>query len=236
MHEGHRARMLERLAQNETLQDHELLEVVLYNAIPRKNTNEIAHALLSAFGSLRGVFAATPAALAEIPGVGKSTAAYLCAVSALFARVEETQTSLPRIVNAEGFSAFLTERYRGLKEEVIELFCLDSHDAVTFCKRYTAHAVDIASVPVAELSRLIVSRRPSAVVLAHNHPAAPAVPSYEDDSFTAKLQMLCSMNNVVLGDHFIVGTDGTYSYFLSGRLEEIRMAYNVTNLVHRKLL
>ena len=58
MHEGHRQRMLQRLGDAKHLQDHELLEILLFNAIPRKNTNPLAHELLSAFGSLEGVLRA----------------------------------------------------------------------------------------------------------------------------------------------------------------------------------
>ena len=72
MHEGHRKRMLERLAQGgENLQEHELLEILLFNAIPRKNTNEIAHNLLNAFGNIDGVFGAEFSQLSEIEGVGR---------------------------------------------------------------------------------------------------------------------------------------------------------------------
>lgn len=236
MHEGHRARMLERLARNDNLEDHELLEVVLYNAIPRKNTNETAHALLSAFGSLRGVMHADVEELAQIQGVGKATAAYLHAVAELLARTGENETNYPRVANAGTFSAFLSQRYLGLDEEVVEIFLLDGHDNITFCKRYTAHSVNLATVPVEEVSRILGARNPTGVVVSHNHPKASSEPSAEDDDFTAKMLMLCSMNNVALGDHLIVGENSTFSYFLSGRLERMRKLYNITNMIGRHLL
>ena len=77
MHEGHRKRMLQRLEHGEGLQDHELLEVLLFNAIPRKNTNPLAHELLTAFSSLGELFGASYEELLDVDGVGPETAAYL---------------------------------------------------------------------------------------------------------------------------------------------------------------
>ena len=75
MHEGHRKRMLTRLEQGGALQDHELLEILLFNAVPRKNTNPLAHELLAAFSSLEGVLGAGTEELMSVKGVGPETAA-----------------------------------------------------------------------------------------------------------------------------------------------------------------
>ena len=96
MHEGHRKRMLERLERAEgSLEEHELLEILLFNAIPRKNTNELAHRLLSAFGSLRSLFRAGMSELKAVPGVGESTAAYLKIVGMFLERADGKELSLP---------------------------------------------------------------------------------------------------------------------------------------------
>ena len=93
MHEGHRKRMLERLEHAErSLEEHELLEILLFNAIPRKNTNELAHALLSAFGSLDALFHAGTDELKAVPGVGGSTAAYLRIIGMFLERAEELES------------------------------------------------------------------------------------------------------------------------------------------------
>ena len=70
MHEGHRKRMYEKLKNGDGLYDHEILEILLFNAIPRKNTNPVAHELIKTFGSLSGVFAAEPERLMTVDGVG----------------------------------------------------------------------------------------------------------------------------------------------------------------------
>ena len=77
MHEGHRRRMYEKLKNDDGLHDHELLEILLFNAYPRINTNPIAHELIKTFGSLSGVLAADVDRLKAVDGVGESVALYI---------------------------------------------------------------------------------------------------------------------------------------------------------------
>ncbi len=235
MHEGHRQRMTQRLvADGAGLQDHELLEIVLYGVIPRKNTNGVAHALLSAFGSLRGVFSAEYGQLKSVEGVGDAAASHLCAVGACFSRMRAQEERPPETFNVETFTAYLRERFSSLTEEAVEFYCLDAHDRIRQSKRFTTGERSRAAVSPEELNRFLVAAAPHGLVFAHNHPHANCAPSREDDQFTAQVQMLCSMNNVKLYDHVIVGKDGNYSYRLVGRMEEIRREFDVSALLTEK--
>ena len=82
-HDGHRHRIIEKLDSG-NLCEHEILEILLFNAIPRRNTNELAHRLLAAFGSVRGIFSATVAQLKTVDGVGENVAAYLRCVGKFY--------------------------------------------------------------------------------------------------------------------------------------------------------
>ena len=235
MHEGHRKRMLERLCKDaQGLQDHELLELLLFYAIPRKNTNPLAHDLLAAFGSLKGVLEASYEQLLAVEGVGGSTACFLIALGALAPRAALTpQTAPQKAFNVNTFSAFLTEQLGGLKEEAIELYCLDAQDNIRFTKRYLSGERDRAFVDARQLSGAILAQHSHAIVVAHNHPSASSRPSPEDDRFTAELSMICSLNGIRFYDHIIVGTDGPYSYFLQGRLEQIKENFAIDKIVRR---
>lgn len=235
MHEGHRQRMLERLESAEgSLQEHELLEILLFNAIPRKNTNELAHRLLSTFGSLRAVLGAEMAELKAVPGVGESTAAYLRIIGIFYARAQLKEPELPSAFSFAAFRPFLIERFEGAREEYVELYSLDGKDCVKNVRRFSSEKSFQASVDPKEISRFLVEAKPAAMVAVHNHIMGPATPSREDDDFTAQLEILCSMHNVSLRDHIICSPEGVYSYFLSGKLNELSARYSIGNVLGRE--
>ncbi len=139
--------MLQRFGEEDpTLQDHELLEVLLFGAIPRKNTNGIAHDLLSAFGSLYGVLHATLSQLCTVSGIGKSAASYLRSVGMIYDRIEKARDTFPDKFNLGAFSSYLTEHYKGLGEESLEVFCLDANERVRMNKRFTSRKPDDGGV------------------------------------------------------------------------------------------
>lgn len=235
MHEGHRQRMMEKLASETMLQDHELLEILLFYAIPRKNTNEIAHSLIEACGSLSNVFKADVKQLSSVKGVGKATAAYLKTVGTVYERIAAggLQETSHMIFSYHDFSAFISERYGGMKEELLELYALDAKNRIGFIQSFTTGERDRVELSSADVSRFIADHKPKGIVIAHNHPDAAASPSVYDDEFTRLTHVLCSLNNVVLVDHVIVGSDETYSYYLTGELEKIRENYNVETMMRR---
>lgn len=223
MHEGHRQRMIERLKQDGAgLQDHELLEILLFYAIPRKNTNPLAHTLISAFGSLEGVLNASYEKLLSVDGIGENTATYLTALSNLAPRLDAKEKAMPKVFSPHSFSEFLSSRLAACTEEVVEIYCLDHSHRIRFTKRFTSFKLDKVNIPPDEVSRLVAAQRPHSLVVAHNHPGAPATPSAADDRFTAQMQIICMMNGAVLDDHIIVGNNRPYSYFMSGKLETIK--------------
>lgn len=138
MHEGHRQRMLRRLENNEeSLEEHELLEIMLFNAVPRKNTNPVAHELIRAFGSLEGVLRASYEQLQTVNGVGAETAAYLRIAGILNGRVKYSEQTFPEGLNPASFEEYLSARYCGYATEVLEIFFFDSRGKVQNCSRFT---------------------------------------------------------------------------------------------------
>lgn len=228
--------MLERLKNNErSLQEHELLEILLFNAIPRKNTNEIAHTLISSFGSIDNVLRATPQQLVTVDGVGGETAAYLRCIGILCKQVTTREESVSPKTGLDDFISFSRERFQYLKEEAIEFYCIDKQDRIIFCKRFTSFDQDKANVKMSELNEFFSAHKPYALIVAHNHPVERSRPSEQDEHFTAQIMTLCSVYGTIFYDHIIFGTDGIYSYFRDGKMEYIRQAFNINNLVNGKL-
>lgn len=235
MHEGHRKRMLERLIKGgEDLQDHEILEILLFNAVPRKDTNGLAHTLISSFGGLENVFRADFGELKLVPDVGDEIARYIRAIGLLLNRISFNTRKPPSLNSVEKFYAFLNEQFALLEDEVVEFYCLDPALRVQFTQRFTSYSPEKAEITVEDVSRLIVAKRPAGLVAAHNHPQAPARPSRDDDDFTLRLKVICSMNGVKLYDHFIVGTNGIYSYNLEGRLDNLTAGIQIDDVLGRK--
>ena len=223
IHSGHRQRMLERFeGDSQHFQDHELLEVLLYNAIPRANTNPIAHALIDSFGSLAGVFRASIRELMLVRGVGKRTAEYIKCIGLCFERVKPVPNDYPNYFSPKDFEARIEKEYQGKCKEELELFCLDKLGRVFFRKTFSTGNSSEAKVEPTEISELLLVKKPHTVVAAHNHPFSGCKPSSQDDLFTKQLCLMCRLHNVKLGDHIVVGRDGVYSYRTCGKLDKIR--------------
>lgn len=237
MHEGHRLRMFEKLkGDGDSLADHELLEILLYNALPRKNTNPLSHLLLDTFGSLEGVFSAPADALMEVEGLGRQGASYLRCVGLLFKRMGggKKGTPMPGVFEPEGFAAYLREHFSGYRYEVLEFFFIDPDGNILLRKSFTNKERNSVEIVPAEITKLVMQNAKNSLVLAHNHVRGGCMPSAVDDSLTKQCTVLCSINNVRLLDHFICAGEDVYSYYESGKMKEISKEYHIHTLLQGK--
>ena len=234
MHEGHRNRILERAGTDPAgLQDHELVEVLLFNCIPRKNTNDIAHELLRRFGSLGEILAAERNDLLAIPGVGENTASYLACIGEAMRRVSAVEVQAEIVIDLHDFVREAAKRFEGEKAEVLELNLINRLGQITLRRRFTSHDTDKVVLSVGQINRIIANHPTNGLLVVHNHLVGAALPSAEDDDFTERLQLLCSMAGIFFYDHVIVGPTGHYSYFESNRMEEIRAKYTVGGVMKK---
>jgi len=220
-HAGHRQRMFEKLKEGK-LTESETLEVLLFNAIPRRNTCDIAHRLLGEFGDLVGVLSASVDELQKVDGVGKSVAAYLACIGK-FAKDYGAEFSdhRLRVTDREQFWRFLRREYPRLSVEVLDVFLIDGDGYVIYKHRFTENASSSVAVDPSRFTKLLVDFAPTGVVCVHNHPKGDATPSQIDEDATQKMQLICGVNNVYFCDHIICASTGIYSYYLSGNLKTI---------------
>ena len=140
LHDGHRQRAKERYCQvgADALADHELLELALFYAIPRQDTNETAHRLLKRFRSLQGVLQASPEELEQVEGVGKNAALLLHLMADISQRARIT--SLPeKILNSpDRTGAYFMELLTGQKRGLLYQVCLDGKGKLLTCLLYTS--------------------------------------------------------------------------------------------------
>ncbi len=231
MHEGHRRRLYEKLKSGDNLYEHELLEMLLFNAYPRKNTNPVAHALLDRFPSISAVLAASIEELMTVEGVGEQVALYLKCIGECVNSGNRAD-GFAVIRNRVDFYDLVKLRLRNLGTEVLELYLLDKNGKVIRIKRFTSGMSDKVIVKPEDIIKPISFVHPYGLFIAHNHTNGSSLPSDMDDDFTKQCQIICSINNVRLYDHIIYSSDDNiYSYFDCGRLEEIERGFSIRNLL-----
>ncbi len=222
MHDGHRLRMYEKVLRGEKLYLHEQLEILLFFALPRKNTNEIAHRLIERFGSFPAIVNASTAQLMEVEGIGEAAASFLRIIGKLSPYMQEKGKNFyPSNFQLQYFAPYAKYVYHNLKQEVLDVYLLnDEGEAFDRRRSYNNHEGKI-EVQAQWLQEVISEGKPSGIVLVHNHPSGKAQPSKADDFTTEKCQYLCNNAGVVFCNHIIYSNEGLYGYYESGQLKRI---------------
>ena len=221
IHDGHREKMRQRFMTGglDAFADHEILELLLYYAIPRRDTNPIAHALMERYGSLPAVLAAPMEDLKRTEGIGESAAVLLHLVPQVCRRARLAQVGEDQVLNSsERAGAYLLECFDGESREVIYQLCLDRKGKLLACKRLGEGSVASADLDVRRLVENAILTGASAVILAHNHPSGVALPS--DGDYTATMRVRAALNaiGIELADHIIVADGDFVSMTDSGYL------------------
>lgn len=212
MHEGHRMRLKDKflLGGIDGFEDHEVLELLLFYAIPRKNTNEIAHKLLEKFGSLDAVFDSPINLLRTVDGVGDSAAIFIKIISNITRLyIERKYVSGKKALKFDEMNNKLMMKFIGRQEETVVVMLLDAKGKILYdgiVNKGTVNAVDLYMRRIIEL---VVLYNASAIILAHNHPSGVAVPSRDDIETTKAINNILKSMKVNLLDHIIVA-DGDY--------------------------
>ncbi len=212
MHDGHRDRLRARFRREglDKFEVHNIMELLLFYGIPRRDTNETAHALIDRFGSLSGVLDAPYEELCKVPGVGESAATFLKLLPELCRVYMDDQARGVRIVNGtEDAARLLGSKFIGRRVEAIVLLLLDSKGKVLYCdvvREGSIHAVD---VNMKEIISICSTYDAAGAIIAHNHPSGLALPSKGDLETTKKLCHAIQFIGVQLYDHMIFA-DGDF--------------------------
>lgn len=213
IHAGHRLHLKDRFLKEglDHFQDHNILEFVLFYAIPRRDTNVIAHHLLNRFGSLSAVFDASVEDLTSIDGIGEHAAILIKsypAVSKCYYRSRFTPGV--KLKNYYDMGQELVLHFSGRENE--ELLALFYDNSLTACGSETIVTGNLNSLAFSfrRLADAAVYHRAAYLVLAHNHPHGTPIASSEDLNTTATLRRFLIDMNVTLIDHFIIA-EGHFS-------------------------
>lgn len=221
VHDGHRKRMKDRFLQSglASFRDHEVLELLLYYAIPLRDVNELAHRLIDHFGSLAGVFNANIEALMKVEGVGEHTAVLLRLMPDLMSRYARSQDDARgRVDDLEAAKEILTPYFFGRREETAYLLCMDAKYKLLGVRALGEGSVNAVAITVRRAVSEALRAGASVVILAHNHPSGIALPSPEDLSTTKQLEETLDSVGVFLWDHFIFSDGDMVSLRESGAM------------------
>lgn len=219
IHDGHRQRLKERFRKDglDGFTEIQVLELLLFYAMPRQDTNPIAHALLDRFGSLDRVLDAPMDKLLEVKGIGEHGATLIRLFKDMSRAYEisraRQETVLPTV---EDCGEYLKPFFKGRKNETVFLLCLDAKLKVLDCREVGEGSVNYASVPVRRVVEMALEAGASSVVLSHNHPSGIALPSGEDVQTTRRVAAALSAVEIALVDHIIVADDDYVSMAQSG--------------------
>lgn len=219
IHDGHRERLRKRFKDEglDGFSEIQTLELALFYAISRKDTNPIAHALLDHFGSIAQVLEAPVEELQKVPGVGENTAVYLRMITELgrFYMVSRT-TQTKVLTTLEQCAEYMLPFFYGRRLETVFLLCLDAKCKVLCCKEVAEGSVNAAGISVRKVVETALGANATSVVLAHNHPSGVAVPSGEDVQTTRRIAAALAAVDVHLVDHIVVADEDYVSMAQSG--------------------
>ena len=211
IHEGHRARVRQRYIEEglDGFKEHEVLELLLFYCLSRKDTNELAHRLLDEFGSLPAVMSANPAQLSRVSGIGNGAAAFLSFINDFnrYIQVRKKESESSALPTLDACGEYLSPKFLGRRNEVVYMICLDSKCKVLGCKLLGEGSVNSAAVPIRRIVEHALNMNASTVVLAHNHPSGVALPSVEDVQTTRVLANALHAVDVLLADHMVFSDD-----------------------------
>jgi len=219
--EGHRGRMREKLLKNDAdgILDHELLEMVLFLALPRKDTKPLARALLARFGSFAGVIAAPIPDLLRVEGLGEAAAAALKTVQAAAIRlIAPERRSTDVLSNWDALIDYLTARLSRERVEQLRVLYLDNRNRLLADEAQSRGTVNHTPVYPREVVKRAIELRATALILVHNHPSGDPTPSREDIAMTREIKNAAGLLEIVLHDHVIVGNGKWTSFRREGLL------------------
>lgn len=207
-HKEHRRRVKERFLRSglDNFSPHEILELLLFYAVPQKDTNVLGHKLIERFGSVRGVLSAPFEELCAIDGVGEHVATLLrlCLPLAAHVYMEEERQKDKTYHTLEDVGEFFLTQFEGTGEEMVLMLMLDNSFHMIDCQQVGVGTINSVGVTTRRMIELALESQAAAVVLAHNHPTGIAIPSQEDLTATAYLREAFAAVSVSLIDHILV--------------------------------
>ena len=217
----HRARLRARFRDGgaQAVADYELLELVLFRAIPRQDVKPLARALIDTFGDFARVLTAPIPRLLQVPGVGDAVVTELKVVEAAAHRMARARVMGQHILSS--WAALLDYCHTVMAHRATEQFrilFLDRKNSLIADEEQATGTVDHVPVYPREVVKRALELNASAMILVHNHPSGDPTPSDADIAMTDQIRQACDVFNITLHDHLIIGKSREVSFRSQGLL------------------
>ncbi len=219
--DGHRDRMRARIlaGQGDTMADYELLEMMLFIALPRIDTKTLSKTLIARFGSYAAVIAAPREELLAVKGVGESAVATLKVVHLAAQRLARAEVQdRPLLGNWDRLMEYLHTVLARERIEQFRVLFLDTRNRLLADEAQARGTVNHTPVYPREVVRRALELKATAVILVHNHPSGDPTPSRDDIEMTQEVRRAAAALSIVLHDHVIVGNGKWLSFRREGLL------------------
>ncbi|MBU8546148.1 DNA repair protein RadC [Roseomonas sp. ROY-5-3] len=218
---GHRERMREKLLTRgpDALADYELLEMLLFLAMPKGDTKPLAKSLINRFGSFANVLAAPQLELLAIRGLGTHSVAAMKLVQATALRMQRAEVIGSIVLNSsERLDAYLTALMARERVEQFRVLFLDSRNRLIADEAQARGTVNHTPVYPREVVKRALELHATALILVHNHPSGDPTPSRADREMTQEVKRAAAAIGIALHDHIIIGNGDTFSFRRAGDL------------------
>lgn len=226
----HRSRLKRRFLNTglEGFEPHNILELLLFYAIPRADTNKIAHALIKKFGSLHAVFDADINELITIDGISMHSATLIKLIPEISTayRTDKIKSDM-KFGSIESIGAFLCEYYSHIKIEAVTLLLFDNKMALIDFIKIFEGSINSSDINARKIAEIALIKGASEVILAHNHPLGEAVPSASDIKTTGFLKSALDGIDIHLAEHIVVAGEN-----FTPIIEYVRSNPNLSSLYY----
>lgn len=209
LHEGHRERMRKKFLKTaiEAFTEHEVLEMLLFYAVPRVNTNEIAHELLNRFGSLGSVLNAPVEALTETKHLSENGATLLKLIPQIL-KLYPREPKTACMDNYDELKSYFKNEFLGARNEQFKVVCLTQTFNVISCELICEGDVNVVKPEPLKIVETALKHNSRIVIISHNHPTALSLPSDDDITTTRMFKRVLEPLGITLLDHVIVSGFG----------------------------
>ncbi len=218
---NHRARLRQRFMRDQgaSMEDYELLELVLTQLIPRRDVKPLSKALVNRFGSFAAVIAAPPEALRAMPDVGETTVVGLKVVQAAALRLARQEVLNSHVISSwDKLIGYCNAVLARETVEQVRVLLLDRKNKLIADELQHRGTVDQTPLYPREVVKRALDRGASAIILVHNHPSGDPTPSQQDIDSTRELKEATTRLGIALHDHVIIGRSDYFSFRATGLL------------------